>query len=50
MSDKNLPDWVKSTERWLGTFEWLLLRLALLLLLLLELIHLMMTRWRGIME
>lgn len=49
MSDKNLPDWVKSAECWLRTFEWLL-RLALLLMLLLELVHLMVTRWRGIME
>jgi hypothetical protein len=41
-------DYVKWMERWLGTFEWFLVRLVLLILLLIELGHLVITRWRDI--
>ena len=46
--DEKGSDYVKGMERWFGTFEWLLVRLALLILLLIELGHFVITRWRDI--
>jgi hypothetical protein len=39
---------LKALERWFGALEWLILRLTLLVLLLVELGHFVITRWYDI--
>lgn len=46
--DKEESGLMKKLEYWFGTFELLLVRLALVALLLVELVHLVITRWHGI--
>jgi len=48
--DKEGPSPMKKLEHWFGTFELLLVRLALLALLLIELLRLVTTRWHGVGE
>ena len=50
MTNDNWSGRIKDVERWIMTFEWLLVRLALLILLLIELGHLVMNCWRIISE